>query len=79
MKRYFCDKCGKQIDIGSDGFAQMRVMWWSRGVIDRMEYKPDLLHNDGYEEFMMCASCANDTFGKLEGMEEANANQRQAH
>lgn len=71
MKRYFCDRCGKCIDIESDGFAQMRVMWWSRGGADRMEYKPDFRHNDGYEEYMMCSRCANDTFGHLEGMEDA--------
>jgi hypothetical protein len=31
MKRYFCDRCGKHIDIDKDGFAQMSVQWWSRG------------------------------------------------
>lgn len=71
MKRYFCDKCNKQIDIEHDGFAQMRVMWWSRGGIERIEYKPDLMHRDGCEEFMVCATCANEMFGQLEGMEEA--------
>ena len=71
MKRYFCDKCGKQIDIDTDGFAQMRVIWWCRGGVDRMEYKPDPLHRDGYEDFMVCAKCANDMFNGLEGMEDA--------
>lgn len=71
MKRYFCDHCGKLVNIEADGFAQMRVTWWSRGGADKMEYKPDLIHRDGYEEFMMCAKCANEVFGHLEGMEDA--------
>lgn len=72
MKRYFCDKCNREIDIDTDGFAQMRVMWWSRGSgADKMEYKPDLRHRDGYEEHMLCAKCANEVFGQLAGMEEA--------
>lgn len=71
MKRYFCDRCGRHIDIDSDGFAQMHVQWWSRGGAERMEYKPDFRHRDGYEDFMLCAGCANETFGQLEGMEEA--------
>lgn len=72
MKRYFCDKCGKPIDIERDGFAQMQVMWWSRGDnSERMRYRPDFRHREGYEEYMMCAACANEVFGKLEGMEEA--------
>ena len=72
MKRYYCDKCGKHIDIDSDGFAQMRVQWWSRGMnSERMEYKPDYRRREGYEEFMLCAECANETFGQLEGMEDA--------
>lgn len=71
MKRYFCDRCGKQIDIDKDGFAQMRVMWWCRGGVERMEYKPDQMRRDGYEDFMACAACANDMFGQLVGMEEA--------
>ena len=71
MKRYFCDKCGTHIDIEKDGFAQMRVIWWSRGGVDRMEYRPDLLHRDGNEDFMVCARCANEMFGGLEGMETA--------
>ena len=70
-KRYYCDKCGKHIDIDKDGFAQMTVQWWSRGGADRMEYKPDFRHRDGYEEFMLCAKCANDVFGQLDGMEDA--------
>lgn len=72
MKRWFCDRCGKEIDLDHDGFAQMRVTWWSRGKnAERMEYKPDLRHRDGYEEHMFCAECANETFGKIEGMEDA--------
>ena len=72
MKRYYCDKCGKHIDIETDGFAQMRVMWWSRGEnAERMEYKPDFRRREGFEDFMLCAKCANDTFGQLEGMEDA--------
>lgn len=71
MKRYFCDRCGKHIDIDEDGFAQMHVMWWSRGGADKMEYKPDPRHRDGYEDFMVCAKCATEFFGQLEGMEEA--------
>lgn len=72
MKRYFCDKCGKEIDIDHDGFAQMHVMWWSRGSgADKMEYKPDFRQREGYEDFMVCAGCANEFFGQLEGMEEA--------
>ena len=71
MKRYYCDRCGKHIDLDADGFAQMRVQWWSRGMsADRMEYKPDYRHREGCEEFMLCAKCANDTFGELEGMED---------
>ena len=31
MKRWFCDRCGGEIDLDHGGFAQMRVMWWSRG------------------------------------------------
>lgn len=69
MKRYFCDKCGKHIDIDKDGFAQMRVTWWSRGGVDRMEYIPDPRHRDGNETYMVCARCANEIFGGLEGME----------
>lgn len=71
MKRYFCDKCGKHIDIDSDGFAQMRVTWWCRGGSERLRYQPDERHRDGYEEFMVCAACANDIFNGLEGMEDA--------
>lgn len=71
MKKYFCDRCGKEIDIDKDGFAQMRVAWWSRGGADRMEYKPDARHSDGSEEHMMCAKCANEVFGTLAGMERA--------
>ncbi len=71
MKRYFCDKCGTHIDIDKDGFAQMRVTWWSRGGVDRMEYMPDPIHSDGNEDFMVCARCANEMFGELEGMETA--------
>ena len=72
MKRYFCDKCGKQIDIESDGFIQMSVQWWSRGNnADCLEYKPDFRHREGYEEYMMCAECTNEVFGKLEGIEGA--------
>lgn len=71
MKRYYCDKCGKHIDIDKDGFAQMRVTWWCRGGADRMEYRPDFRHRDGNEEFMVCATCANEMFGKLVGMEDA--------
>lgn len=71
MKRYFCDKCSKHIDIDKDGFAQMRVTWWSRGGVDRMEYRPDPIHRDGNEDFMVCARCANEMFGNLEGMEDA--------
>lgn len=71
MKRYFCDKCGDEVDIESDGYVQMRVTCWSHGGRKPMEYVPDPLHNDGYEEYMMCASCANDVFGTLEGMERA--------
>ena len=48
-KRYFCDRCEREIDIDRDGFAQMHVMWWSRGGSERMEYKPDFRHRDGYE------------------------------
>lgn len=71
MKRYFCDKCGNFIDIDKDGFAQMRVTWWSRGGVDRMEYRPDPIHRDGNEDFMVCARCANEMFRRLEGMETA--------
>jgi hypothetical protein len=71
VKRYFCDRCGKHVDIESDGFAQMRVMWWARGGVDRMEYRPDPLHSDGNEDFMLCAACANKVFGSLDGMEDA--------
>ena len=71
MKRYFCDKCGKHIDIDYDGFAQMQVSWWCRGGSEYLKYQPDVRHRDGYEEFMMCATCANETFGGLEGMEDA--------
>lgn len=70
-KRYFCDRCEREIDIDRDGFAQMHVIWWSRGGAERMEYKPDFRHRDGYEDFMVCAKCANEVFGQLEGMEEA--------
>lgn len=70
-KRYFCDRCGKHIDIDSDGFAQMHVYSWSRGGAERMEYKPDFRHRDGYEDFMLCAKCANEVFGQLDGMEDA--------
>ena len=70
-KRYFCDRCGKEINIDSDGFAQMYVYSWSRGGAERMEYKPDFRHRDGYEDFMLCAKCANEVFGKLAGMEDA--------
>lgn len=73
MKRYFCDKCGKEIDIDTVGFALMRVQWWSRGGSEKMEYKPDFRHRDGYEEFMVCAKCANEMFGHLEGMEHADS------
>lgn len=71
MKRYFCDRCERKIDIEADGFAQMRVMWWSKGGVDRMEYRPDMMHRDGNEDFMLCAKCANEVFGQLDGMEEA--------
>lgn len=71
MKRYFCDRCKKEIDIEQDGFAQMRVTWWCRGGADKMEYRPDHLHCNGNEEFMMCAECANNVFGVLDGMVEA--------
>lgn len=70
-KRYFCDRCDKEIDIDSDGFAQMHVYSWSRGGAERMEYKPDFRHRDGYEDFMLCAKCANEVFGQLDGMEDA--------
>lgn len=70
-KRYYCDKCGKHIDIDKDGFAQMTVQWWSRGGAECMEYKPDFRHRDGYEDFMLCAKCANEVFGQLDGMEDA--------
>lgn len=71
-KRYFCDRCEREIDIDRDGFAQMHVTWWSRGEnAERMEYKPDFRHRDGYEDFMLCAKCANEVFGQLEGMEGA--------
>lgn len=51
----------------------MRVTWWSRGEgkADRMEYKPDYRHREGHEEYMLCSKCANETFGQLEGMEDA--------
>lgn len=70
MKRWYCDRCGAEIDIDHGGFVQMRVTWWSRGdgKADRMEYRPDPYHRDGNEEFMLCAKCANETFGQLEGM-----------
>lgn len=71
MKRYYCDKCGGEIDIEHDGFVQMRVTMWSRGGRDRLEYKPDTIHSDGYEDFMMCAKCANEAFGTLGGMDRA--------
>lgn len=72
MKRYYCDKCGKPIDIERDGFAEMRVMWWSRGDnSERMRYMPDFRHREGTENHMVCAACANEVFGKLEGMEGA--------
>lgn len=72
MKRYFCDRCGGEIDLDHDGFAQMRVEWWSRGEnAERMEYRPDFRHREGTEEYMMCAECANETFGHLAGMEES--------
>ena len=71
MKRYFCDKCGKHIDSDYDGFAQRQVSWWCRGVSEQLKYQPDIMHRDGYEEFMMCATCANETFGGLDGMEDA--------
>ena len=70
MKRYFCDRCGKEIDIEKEGFSQMRVTWWTKGGVDKLEYKPDVLHRDGNEDFMFCASCSNQTFGELAGMEE---------
>ena len=70
-KRYFCDRCDKEINIDSDGFAQMHVYSWSRGGSERMEYKPDFRHRDGYEDFMLCAKCANEVFGQLDGMEGA--------
>ena len=45
--------------------------WWSRGEnAERMEYRPDFRHREGTEEYMMCAACANETFGHLAGMEE---------
>ena len=72
MKRYYCDRCKREIDLDADGFAQMRVQWWSRGTnSERMEYKPDFRHREGSEDFMLCARCANDTFGQIEGMEDA--------
>jgi len=73
MKRYYCDKCGKQIDIDHDGFTEMRVTWWVRGGAnaERLEYKPDYRHREGNESYMMCAECTNEVFGKLEGMEDA--------
>lgn len=72
MKRYYCDRCKREIDLDRDGFAQMRVQWWSRGAnSERMEYKPDFRHREGYEDFMLCATCANEVFGELEGMEDA--------
>lgn len=70
-KRYYCDRCEREIDIDRDGFAQMHVTWWSRGGSERMEYKPDFRHRDGYEDFMVCAKCANEVFGRLDGMEGA--------
>ena len=70
-KRYFCDRCDKEINIDSEGFAQMHVYRWSRGGAERMEYKPDFRHRDGYEDFMLCAKCANEVFGQLDGMEDA--------
>jgi len=70
-KRYFCDRCDKEINIDSDGFAQMHVYSWSRGGAERMEYKPDFRHRDGYEDFMLCAKCANEVLGQLDGMEDA--------
>jgi hypothetical protein len=70
-KRYFCDRCDKEINIDSDGFAQIHVYSWSRGGAERMEYKPDFRHRDGYEDFMLCAKCANEVFGQLDGMEDA--------
>lgn len=72
MKRYYCDRCGKEIDLDADGFAQMCVQWWNRGMnAERMEYKPDFRRREGYETFMFCAGCANETFGQLDGMEDA--------
>lgn len=71
MKRYYCDKCGKHINIDYDGFAQMHVTWWCRGGSEQLRYQPDVMHRDGYEEYMMCAECANEVFGQLEGMEDA--------
>lgn len=76
MKRWFCDRCGREIDLDHDGFARMRVDWWSRGEVrshnaERMEYKPDFRHREGTEEYMLCAKCANETFGQLDGMEDA--------
>lgn len=72
MKKWFCDKCKKEVNIDQDGFAQMKVYWWHKGANgDRMEYKPDYRHREGYEEFMMCAECANEVFGQLDGMEKA--------
>lgn len=72
MKRYYCDKCGAEIDIDHGGFAQMRVMWWCRGEgkAARLEYRPDEMHRDGYEDFMACAKCATEMFGELDGMVE---------
>lgn len=71
MKRYYCDRCDRHIDIDSDGFAQMRVMWWCRGGSERLAYRPDIMHRDGDAVYMFCAKCANEVFGKLEGMEQA--------
>lgn len=46
MKRYFCDKCGKHIDIDYDGFAQMQVSWWCRGSSEQLKYQPDIRVDD---------------------------------
>lgn len=72
MKRYYCDRCKCEIDLDQDGFVQMSVQWWSRGTnSERMEYIPDFRHREGNEIFMLCAKCANETFGELDGMEGA--------
>lgn len=71
-KRYYCDRCGRLIDLDRDGFAEMSVQWWCRGEnSERLEYKPDYRHREGYEKFMICAKCANEVFVNLEGMEDA--------